>query len=432
MATLLPKSAIAVLHKSSTIDTNQEVRALYPHLFALLRFSLGIDATFDVRLTADQWQRLYEEAKRQALRGVMYDGVRRLDSSAAPPLPLAMKWARNRETLNGLNALFNSEAARLTQLFEAQGHRTAILKGQANARLYPDPMSRHPGDIDIWVSGGRKAVEAMLDALGMMEGADTDQAHHIHLADNVAQVPVEVHNRPSHGNFNSRTNARMLAWLNEQLDQGTTLCPEGFRSPSLPFAMVMQLSHISVHLLLEGLGMRQVVDYYMLLRAASADERQLVTDNLKRLGLFYIAGALMWVLSETLHLEPELMLTRPQRRRGQWMLNRIIDGGNFGHYVSPSSEVPHSSLWQSFLGQRRQHWQLMMFNPSEAVNYLRFDWDLLVDLFASIPERIRRRSLRLNGHYYDWVKAREAQYVKEEIEKDNQLLEKEQHRKQSK
>ena len=427
LATSLRNSTLVVLHKKSIIDTNQEVRAIYPHLFSLLRFSLGIDPQFDSRLTAEEWLLLDEEAKRQAMRGVLYDGVRRLGIDVAPPLPLAMKWARHRETLNGLNALFNSEAARLTQLFEAQGHRTAILKGQANARLYPDPMSRQPGDIDIWVSGGRKAVEEMLDALGLMAGAATDQPHHIHLAPEVAQVPVEVHNRPSHGNLNRRTNARMQAWLNEQLDQGTTMCPEGFRTPSLPFAMVMQLSHISVHLLLEGLGMRQVTDYYMLLRAASADERRLVADNLKRLGLYYVAGALMWVLGEVLHLEPERMLARPNRRRGQWMLDRIIDGGNFGHYGAEAD--PSRSMMQSFVGQRRHHWQLMMFNPSEAVSYLRFDWDLLVDLLSTIPERIRRRSLRLDGHYYEWVKQREARLLKEDLENEYRIAEREQNRK---
>lgn len=420
-----------VLLKKRISNTDHEVRAIYPHLFALLRFSIGVDKQFDSRLTALQWQQLYEEAKRQAMRGVLYDGVRRLDGSAAPPLPIAMKWARNRETLNGLNELFNSEAARLTELFESRGHRTAILKGQANARLYPDPMSRQPGDIDIWVDGGRQAVEKMLDGLGLMEGADTDQAHHIHLAASAAQVPVEVHNRPSHGNFNPRTNARLQAWLTAQLEQGVEMCPEGFRTPSLPFALVMQLSHISVHLMLEGLGIRQVADYYMLLRVATPEERQLVSENLKQLGLHYISGALMWVLGETLHLEPELMLSRPNRRRGQWILDRIIDGGNFGVQRSPSSPDERRSLWQTFIGQRRQHLRLMMFNPPESVSFLRFDWDLLVDLVSSIPERIRRRSLRLDGHYYKWVKEREARMVQEAIDADNRMIAKKQNRKEN-
>ena len=35
---------------------------------------------------------------------------------------------------------------------------TFTLKGQANARLYPDKLSRQPGDIDLWVEGGYKSV----------------------------------------------------------------------------------------------------------------------------------------------------------------------------------------------------------------------------------------------------------------------------------
>lgn len=404
------------MHKKRISNTDHEVRAIYPHLFALLRFSLGIDMQFDSQLTVEQWQQLYEESKRQAIRGLLYDGVRRLDASAAPPLPIAMKWARNRETLNGLNELFNSEAARLTELFESRGHHTAILKGQANARLYPDPKSRQPGDIDIWVGGGRRAVENMLEDLGMLEGAELTKAHHIHLAAYAAHVPVEVHNRPTHGSFNQRTNARLQAWLMQQLNQCTTMCPEGFRVPSLPFALVMQLSHISVHLLLGGLGMRQFIDYYMLLKASTPDERQMVSENLKRFGLYQVAGAVMWLIGEILHLESDQMLTRPNRRRGQWMLGCIIEGGDFGNHDSDSPE--EQTVWQSFVGQRRRHWQLMKFNPSESLSILRFDWDLFVYLVSSIPERIRCRSLRLKGHYQDWVKARDARIMQKEIEED--------------
>lgn len=380
---------------------------IYYTMFALLRFSLGIDKKFDCKLTAEQWQSLYAEAERQALRGVLYDGVSRLTQpSAAPPLQLAMKWARNRETVRGLNELFNREAARLTQLFESQGHKTAILKGQANARLYPVPDSRQPGDIDIWVDGGRKAIEEMLGKLGMMEGAETKELHHINLPKSMTAVPVEVHNLPSHGNINRRTNQRLQAWLKELLDMGAVMCPEGFRSPSILFAMTMQLAHISQHLLAEGVGMRQVVDYYMLLRAASPDERKQVAGMLKPIGLYHMAEALMWVLAETMHIEEELMLTRPHQRRGQWMLNRIIDGGNLGRFASSQA----TGLWQVFMQQRRHHWELIKFNPSEGMGLLRFDMDLLLDLLSTIPERIRRRKLRLDGHYIEWFRQWERQH----------------------
>ena len=55
-------------------------------------------------------------------------------------------------------------------LFEDEGHRTAILKGQANARLYPQPWSRQPGDIDIWVDGGKDKVMETVRRLGLLKG----------------------------------------------------------------------------------------------------------------------------------------------------------------------------------------------------------------------------------------------------------------------
>ena len=373
--------------------------------FALLRYSLGIDEQFGHCPTAEQWQVLYAEAERQALRGVLYSGVSRLQPPAAPPLPLAMKWARYRETLRGLNELFNSEAARLTALFEAQGHRTAILKGQANARLYPDPMSRQPGDIDIYVDGGRKSVEMMLRKLGLMEGADDEQFHHVCLPKDRVAVPVEVHNMPSFGTANLRTNKRLQAWLNELLEQEPEMQPEGFRTPSLPFALTMQLAHISQHLIGGGVGMRQVVDYYMLLHAATDDERRAVAGKLKSVGLRYVGEALMWVLAETLHLEAEMMLVKPNKWRGEWMMERIVGGGNFGHYGTPK----RLGLWQTFFEQRREHWQLFRFNPIEGLSFLRFDLDLVLSILTTIPERMRRGTLRIDGHYKEWYRKRERQ-----------------------
>ena len=44
----------------------------------------------------------------------------------------------------------------LQELRENEGFANCILKGQGNALLYPDPYMRTPGDIDIYLEGGRK------------------------------------------------------------------------------------------------------------------------------------------------------------------------------------------------------------------------------------------------------------------------------------
>ena len=54
----------------------------------------------------------------------------------------------------------------------------------------------------------------------------------------------------------------------------------------------------------------------------------------------------------------------------------------------------------------------MWFNASEGIGLLRFDAALLLDLVLSVPERIRRGRLRLNGHYNEWYRKWEEKTLK--------------------
>ena len=125
---------------------------------------------FEATPTETEWTALYQTARKQSLTGVVYTAVARLDKAQQPPMALAMQWLSEAETISGLNQLLNREAARLTRLFADEGRQTAILKGQANARLYPDKLSRQPGDIDIWVEGGKDSVIALLEQMRLIEG----------------------------------------------------------------------------------------------------------------------------------------------------------------------------------------------------------------------------------------------------------------------
>lgn len=359
--------------------------------FQLLRQSMGLAGQKDFTATAEDWQRLYEEADRQSLTGVIYGAVAQLPVEQQPPLELSIQWMCEADGIRDMNERLNQESARLTKLFSDAGRRTAILKGPANARLYPDKFLRGPGDIDIWVEGGRDSVLALLETTPFASLTGNKKLkpyyHHVLLPANGNDVTVEVHFRPSSGNYNPFTNKRLQQWLSMEIMNSESV-EEGFNVPSVRFALVMQLSHIQRHLFEHGIGLRQVCDYFMLLRNASEKDRWMVAAYLKGFGLRETAGALMWVLGKVFHMNPALMLCDADSYRGEWLLREIMEGGNFGHHA----QRQRYSVLRRVMESRRRRLRLMRFNSREVfwveLNY----WKSIV---LKLPERIRRGRLSL-------------------------------------
>lgn len=358
--------------------------------FQLLRYALHISDQMPGEINPDEWQELYNLSGRQSMLGVTYQAVNRLPAGQRPPLETEMRWMGESERIRSLNRLLNSEAARQTQLFAALNHSTAVLKGQANARLYPDPLMRQPGDIDLYVEGGRREVLALPPCAKVIaEGRGKASYHHLHMPPTAEGVTVEVHFRPSSGNLNPVSNYFLQRWLSREITH-TILVPEGFNVPSAPFALAMQLSHIQRHFLAGGIGLRQLCDYYYLLRSSTPAEREAVSCILRRTGLRHSAEAVMWILGHIFQLEETFMLCHPDERRGRRMLADIMQGGNFGQYA------PHRQLglWHGFFYGRLRILRLMSFDFCE-VAWIELRYYL--HIFSTLPTRIRHKSLSLRN-----------------------------------
>lgn len=312
----------------------------YKSFFALLRYSLGIDEVFAHCLSAEDWTWMREEAIRQALVGVLYMGIKKLPEELRPPRLLLMQWAFDAENIRGTNQKVNEVAAKLTQMFKERGRDSFILKGPANALLYPDPFARSCGDVDIMLPGGRDSVVKLLTEMGMMEGVDVG-AHHAHLNDELFGVTVEVHYVPTEG-ANSPSKNRLVQNFLAGESANLTFASVGFNVPSIKYALVMQLAHVKEHFFGVGIGLRQLVDYYVLLKHSSAEERAVVAALLKSFGLWRMAQAVMWLLHECLNLGEEYLLCEPNEWRGRRLLNVALTGGNFGiHDVNFAGPQPY-------------------------------------------------------------------------------------------
>ena len=159
-------------------------------------------------------------------------------------------------------------------------------------------------------------------------------------------VPVELHFMPVSMN-NPLYNRRMQRWFEERKDEQMQNRVELSESagkvpvPTWEFNIVYQLAHMMHHFFDEGIGLRQMMDYYYLLRTTdnrqqTTDSRRRTTDNrsmvdtLRHLNLYHFAGAVMWVLHEVMGLEKCLFIVPADEWRGRLLLDEILKGGNFG------------------------------------------------------------------------------------------------------
>ena len=234
--------------------------------FDFLRFCIGADSEIPSSLKEADWKELYAIAQKQCLVSILFDGIQKLPAEhVGMKKELLLQWMAESQMLEKANVRLNVAAIQVSEWFRKKGFRTCILKGQGNALMYPNPYSRTPGDIDIWVEGGDKRVISFVRSISPHEKACY---HHIEFP-SYKGVEVEVHYRPSfllcfwHNRKLQKYYERVKE---EQFSHRMMLGEQGeIAIPTAEFNLIFQLSHIFSHLMNEGIGLRQLVDYYFVI-----------------------------------------------------------------------------------------------------------------------------------------------------------------------
>ena len=234
--------------------------------FDFLRFCIGSTKEIPDSSKEADWKELCAIAKKQCLVGILFDGIKKLPAEyVGMKKELLLQWMAESQMLEKANVRLNDAAIQVSEWFRKKGFRTCILKGQGNALLYPNPYSRTPGDIDIWVEGGDKRVISFVRSISPHEKACY---HHIEFP-SYKGVEVEVHYRPSfllcfwHNRKLQKYYERVKE---EQFSHRVMLGEQGeIAIPTVEFNIIFQLTHIYSHLMNEGIGLRQLLDYYYVL-----------------------------------------------------------------------------------------------------------------------------------------------------------------------
>ena len=230
--------------------------------FDFLRFCIGSAKEIPGSLKEADWKELYAIAKKQALLGVLFYGIQRLPKQLAPEQKLLMQWMVMAEQIRKQNIRLFLDSVKVCQNFENEGFANCILKGQGNALLYPDPYMRTPGDIDIYLSGGRRKIMKYVDQVCPNQ---VMRYHHVDFP--VMKTAIEVHFTPSYM-FCPIHNRRMQKWFEEVMGKQCNhrvLLPDSYGEihvPQVAFNVIYILSHLYRHIFTEGIGLRQLLDYY--------------------------------------------------------------------------------------------------------------------------------------------------------------------------
>ena len=442
--------------------------------FAFLKYCLGNKRNMSRVIAGMNWHELYSFASKQALLELCFEGIERLGKEYPEELKqnpigreLLMTWMGKAQQIRRQNMKVNAVASKLFSMLREDGMRCCILKGQGNALMYPNPYSRTPGDIDVWIDASRERI--MEYAQKKFELGDDIRLQHLETS--LDGVPVELHFFPCSMN-NPIYHARLQKWFRRNADLQCSHIvglPDGAGDIAIPttaFNVIYQLTHLYHHFFDEGIGMRQIIDYFLVVndfsknvflnnksskitpslftlkegstshpdpltlrgeggnrptrcseplrskdggpskvspdcegwdrRGVSGDTGSVscssasgssitsvssasTTDSsastaldvvqreLKYLGLWKFAGAVMYVLKEVLGLAEDKMIVPMDEKRGRLLLAEILDGGNFGRHFTKYAGFTHQSMGKKYFLKIWRNMHFVRYYPAEAL-----------------------------------------------------------------
>jgi hypothetical protein len=345
--------------------------------YELLQVAIGNRERLSIAPSHDQWGQIVEIACDHSMIGIAYCAILKLIKLEYDfDKRLLLKIIGKLEMFREKNAELDEDCRVLTNKFSEAGFDTCILKGQGVNLLYENNIVRTPGDVDIWVCPKVLAVSLEDRRLKVHEfcvslvGEQHTVYHHMDFP--VKKNPVEVHFTPS-WMYSPFANKRLQCFFDEQWEN-KELCDKGFYVPSLEFNLVYLLVHIFRHLLDEGIGLRQFLDfYYVLIYSYKEDceHRFQAIKMIRSLGLERFAAAIMYIQNKVFALHEDYFLCEPEEKLGQFILDEIMLGGNFGQLdfrydkkrESGGNTLGFHNLWV----QVKHNIKFLRYFPSEVL-----------------------------------------------------------------
>lgn len=384
--------------------------------FEFLQVAIGNRKSLSCGIKDADWQRLFSLCKRQALIGIGFAAVEKLHAiGIVCPSNLRMQWMALVFQIEKQNEKITKQCSELTKKYEHDGLQCCILKGQGNLLNYPEGlrMRRMPGDIDVWcippkdgldiaVATGNNDVEYVnfrgvnaiieYDRLQFrLCGIDKQPRaiyHHID-APYIDGTEVEIHYRPSFCRSLIR-NRRMQKWFSNHAYECTkNKCMYSFPVPTTSINVVYQMCHLFNHYFDEGIGLRQLMDYYYTLMMwyndweenKELESREMLIEGhgsavmsasevkyiLRSFGMSKFTAAVMHVLHQVFTMPTHYYICEPNEKEGRKLLAEIMQGGNFGQYDTRDAALKKGGMMKHGVWKLKRVMRLVSSYPEEAL-----------------------------------------------------------------
>lgn len=323
-------------------------------LFALLQ--AGLWGTFDEAvasafpLSAGEWERVFTLARQQTVTGIAFRGLDFLPEEAAPPMGIMAKWMAHADRIEQSNRVMNETVARLYGHFASAGVEAVLQKGQGVAAMYPEPLLRECGDIDLYFPGH----DGISDPLAGIDGAVRERQPDDSWVYVVDGIIVEHHTDLL--DIQSPRAKRYVKRLIEEKGFEKVVTGDGVEVlvPAPEVNLLLLSSHILKHAFGVGIGLRQFCDYAVARRyyEGRVNEEEM-REIWRMIGLEKWQGLLEGFLVKKTGV----------------LLDIVLKGGNFGVYSKDRENVPRAR-W----ARKVQTFKALMGNIGFAFRYAPGEW----------------------------------------------------------
>ena len=337
--------------------------------FLILQSAIGENVRLTHSLSHDEWEVMFDLAKKQALFGLAFEGVKKLPKEQWPQGDIVLKWTMATEQVKRQNLQTTNVCLRLNDIFAKEGFETCILKGQAN-HVYYDRlidgvslgMLRVCGDVDAWIWPKEKILHPVKSIIDYCQRRNILLSLcHLHAeVKPINGVPIEIHFRPSFLNAPWRNRYFQRVFKAAVFDNAKIDDSGIVKKLRVDYDLIFQMNHIYRHLLDEGVGLRQVFEFYVLLKDYNK-ERYVRTELMGKeemmkiissCGMKRFATALMYVLKDIFHVGNDELICGISEKDGLFLQDEMMMAGNFGHYDTRMNAIEVRKGKLSFQLQR--------------------------------------------------------------------------------